>query len=105
MSIDLTSLSYDELIALNDEIIERLKALDAMNSLKEMASLNIGARVRFETSKGTKTGRVFKFNIKTVGVVTEDGRKWKVPPYLLTQLKKEDSNVHVIKPGSKKRKR
>ncbi|MFT5562347.1 MAG: hypothetical protein ACI9Z9_002227 [Litorivivens sp.] len=104
MSINLTSLSYDELVNLHEEVVERLKTLDAIKSLEEMAALNIGARVCFETSKGTKIGRVFKFNIKTVGVVTEDGRKWKVPPYLLTRMKKEDSNVHVIKPG-KKRKR
>ena len=33
MKIDLESLSYDELVALNHKIAERLKFLDAMHTL------------------------------------------------------------------------
>ena len=36
MKIDLDSLTYNELVALNHKIVERLKFLDAMHTHREM---------------------------------------------------------------------
>jgi len=103
--IDLDNLSYEELIALNQEIVERLKLMDDMETLKCMSKLHIGTRVSFESNQGRQVGKIVKFNIKTVGVVTADGRNWKVSPHLLTEVKNAP-HKNVVSIGNKaKRKR
>jgi len=101
--IDLDGLSYEELVALNDEIIDRLNKMDTIQSLQAMMALNIGSMVSFESKMGRQTGRVTKLNTKTVRVVTDDGRSWKVPPHLLSKVK-EVSEPNVIKISGKKKK-
>ena len=109
MNIDLTELSYDELLELNDQIIERLKLLEKMNAYQSMHRFNLGSRVCFESGRhGTQVGTLVKFNQKTVGVLTDDGRRWKVPPQMLSPvIEKSDTNenpkVVMInrKPGEK----
>ena len=100
--IDLESLSYDELVLLNDQIVDRLNYLDTLHSMEAMASLQIGTRVSFESQKGRQTGRVVKLNMKTVRVVTDDGRNWKVPAYLVTKVVESD-NTNLIKISGKKK--
>lgn len=100
--IDLEGLSYEELVALNDEIVDRLNRLDAIQSLQAMAALNIGTKVSFDSKRGRQVGRVIKLNTKTVGIVTDDGRNWKVPPHLLSKVN-EISEPNVIKISGKKK--
>lgn len=100
--IDLTELSYDELVDLNGRIVDRLNQLDAIDSLQAMANLNIGARVSFQSKRGREIGCVTKLNTKTVGVRTEDGRAWKVAPQLLTKIE-EQTQPNVIKISGKKK--
>lgn len=89
MKIDLDSLSYDELIALNHKIIERLKFLDSMNTHKEMMRFNPGDQVCFEVPGREKQfGTLVKYNKKTVSVITESGQKWNISPHLLSKVKK-----------------
>lgn len=102
--INLEELSYEELVALNEEIIDRLNKMDTIQSLQAMAALNIGAKVGFDSKRGRQVGRVIKLNTKTVGVLTEDGRNWKVPPHLLTKIK-DVPDQNIIKISGKKRKR
>lgn len=42
MTIDINGFSYDELVTLNDEIVERLKFLYSSHAYQEMASLGLG---------------------------------------------------------------
>ena len=88
--IDLTRLSYDELVDLNAQIIERLKVLDAAEDVQSMMRFNLGNRVSFDAGRhGMKVGTIIKFNQKTVVVLTEDANKtvrWKVPPHLLSPV-------------------
>jgi len=100
--IDLEDLSYEELVTLNDEIVDRLNRLDAIQSLLAMAALNIGTKVSFDSKRGRQVGRVIKLNTKTVGIVTDDGRNWKVPPHLLSKVN-EISEPNVIKISGKKK--
>lgn len=101
--INLEELSYEELLALNDQIVTRLNKLEAIESLQAMAALNVGTKVSFESKRGRQTGRVVKLNTKTVGIVTDDGRSWKVPPHLLTKVL-QTSEPNVIKISGKKKK-
>ena len=104
MSIELDELSYDELLELNDRIIERLKILDATDALNAMMKFNVGAKVCFDSAKhGMQVGTLIKFNQKTVTVLTDEGRQWKVSPQMLSPIVKEASDgINVIDMKKKK---
>ena len=89
MKIDLEALTYDELVALNHRIVERLKFLDAMHTHREMMQFAPGDQVSFEPpGRGRQFGTLVKYNKKTVTVITENGQKWNVSPHLLRKVKK-----------------
>jgi hypothetical protein len=86
--IDLESLTYDELVALNHKIVERLKFLDAMHTHREMMQFAPGDQVSFEPpDRGKQFGTLVKYNKKTVTVITENGQRWNVSPHLLRKVK------------------
>ncbi|MGD9332209.1 MAG: hypothetical protein PVJ53_12915 [Desulfobacterales bacterium] len=88
MTIDITALSYDELVALNHKIVERLKFLDAMHTNKEMMRFAPGDQVSFKPAgRSRQLGTLVKYNKKTVTVITESGQKWNVSPNLLRKIK------------------
>jgi hypothetical protein len=80
-------LDLESLYALNDRIIERIKFLEHARAHLSMIAFNIGAHVSFETAMGRQFGRLVKYNQKTVNVDTEDGRRWRISPHLLSQVK------------------
>ena len=89
MKIDIYSLSYEDLVALNHRIVERLKFLDAVNTHEEMMQFAPGDQVSFEPSgRGRQFGTLVKYNKKTVTIITEAGQKWNVSPHLLRKVKK-----------------
>lgn len=89
MKIDIDSLSYEDLVALNHRIVERLKFLDAVNTHEEMMQFAPGDQVSFEPSgRGRQFGTLVKYNKKTVTVITASGQKWNVSPHLLRKVKK-----------------
>ncbi len=111
--IDIDQLSIEELYALNDHVVERIKFLEHAAAHMSMMQFNIGARVSFETAHGRQFGRLVKRNRKTVNVETEDGRSWRIPPHLLSEVKKvsdppaqtRNTNLVQNKKRRKKKKR
>ncbi len=103
MNIDIDSLTYDELIELNQKIVARLKFLDSVHTHKEMMQFSPGDRVCFEPpGRGRLFGTLIKFNKKTVTVITESGQKWNVSPHLLFKVKdlkdkKKDKIIDIYK--------
>lgn len=88
MSIDIDKLSIQELEELNNRVVERLKYLDTVNAQQAMMAFNIGTQVSFDSPRhGRVFGTLIKFNRKTVVVLTEDRRQWRVPPHILTPIK------------------
>lgn len=88
MIIDIDELSEKELIDLNHRIVERLKFLESVRSHNEMMDFNIGERVSFSPAGREKQfGVLVKYNRKTVSVVTEEGERWNVSPFLLSKIK------------------
>ena len=86
--VDIDKMTHDELVALNQRIVERLKFLDSMQAHKDMMAFNIGARVSFDSGQnGRLLGTLLKFNRKTVTVVTDNGQKWNISPHLLSPVK------------------
>jgi hypothetical protein len=88
MNIKIDHLSIDELVALNHRIIERLKMLESLEAHQSMMQFHPGARVSFDSPhSGRLSGTVMKFNRKTVTVVTDNGQRWNISPYLLSPIK------------------
>ncbi|HCS28839.1 MAG TPA: hypothetical protein DIW43_15380 [Spongiibacteraceae bacterium] len=88
MNINIDHLDADELMALNQRIIERLKMLESLHAHKSMMQFHPGARVSFDSPQGERViATVMKFNRKTVTVVTDSGQRWNVSPHLLSAIK------------------
>ena len=91
MAIDIDNLTEQELRDLNHRIVERLKFLRDMKAHQSMMRFNIGSKVSFETGEGRVFGTLFKFNKKTVSILTEDNVQWNVAPQLLSLVKDTDA--------------
>ena len=105
MHINIDNLTEEELMELNHKIVERLKFLETMHTHNEMMQFKPGEQVTFETpGQGRQTGTLFKFNKKTVTVITKSGQKWNVSPHLLSKVKNINPNKShkVIKLHGKK---
>ena len=96
MTIDIDGLSYEELVHLNRRIVERLKMMQAMQAHVDMMAFNLGARVSFDTEEGRQFGTLVKYNRKTVNVLGDDGRQWRISPGLLSRVK--DVGAAAAKP-------
>lgn len=81
--IDLHRFSAIQLRELNARIVERLKYLSSVNTLKIMGKLHLGQRVCFDADGETVVGTLIKLNQKTVLITADDGLQWKVSPQLL----------------------
>jgi hypothetical protein len=87
MKIDITQLSEQELIALNRQIVERLRFLQQTRAHAKMLEFGVGDRVSFEPDgRPTLFGVLIRYNNKTVTVLTEQGEQWKVSPGLLRRV-------------------
>ncbi len=80
-------LNYDELLSLHHVIVDRLNVLEMLHAHEKMVALGMGAKVSFDSNRGKQFGTIVKFNQKTVGVVSDEGRRWNVSPLLLTEVK------------------
>jgi hypothetical protein len=85
--IDIDSLSEEELIALNHQVVARLRFLHQMRTHSAMLGFRIGERVSFHPAGGSAVfGILTRYNKKTVTVVTDSGENWNVAPGLLSKV-------------------
>lgn len=80
-------MTIEQLLELNHIICERIDYLRAKQDQNVLAQIHIGNQVSFKTNEGTIFGVVIKKNRKTVVVLSEDKRRWKLPPGMLTLVK------------------
>lgn len=85
MNID--DMSIDQLLELNQIICDRIDYLRAKQDQEILRKIHIGNQVRFKTQEGDQFGIVIKVNRKTVVVLTEDKRQWKIPAGIITIVK------------------
>jgi hypothetical protein len=97
MSVDIDQLTIDELVALNHRIVERIKFLEHAQAHLDMMAFNLGARVSFDSQYGRQLGTLVKFNRKTVTVLGDDGRQWRISPQLLSKVKDAGAVVSLEK--------
>ena len=78
-------MNEDELVALNERIVERLRFLHQEKTTEALQEIKIGFGVMFEGPDGRMIkGIVVRKNRKTVTVhCTADERQWNVSPSLL----------------------
>ena len=103
MPVDIDGLSIDELVQLNHRVVERIKMLQSMQAHVDMMAFNLGAKVSFDTDEGRVVGTLVKYNRKTVNVVGDNGRHYRVTPGLLSAVKDVDSSSKPKHPKTKKR--
>jgi len=81
---ELQALSIEELISLNRTVVERIKYLQKTRSLGAMTKFKIGENVCFYSHNGNLiSGKIIKFNIKTITLITDDNQQWNVSPQFL----------------------
>ena len=97
MNVDIDQLTIDELVALNHRIVERIKFLEHAQAHLDMMAFNLGARVSFDSQYGRQLGTLVKFNRKTVTVLGDDGRQWRISPQLLSKVKDAGAVVSLEK--------
>jgi hypothetical protein len=89
--IDIDLMNMAELEELQDRIHDRMKLLINMRAHQSMMAHNLGDKVCFDAGeRGYQVGTLIKFNRKTVNVVAEDGRQWRIPPHIMQPFKDVD---------------
>lgn len=89
--IDIDLMNMAELEELQDRIHDRMKLLINMRAHQSMMAHNLGDKVCFDAGeRGYQVGTLIKFNRKTVNVVAEDGRQWRIPPHIMRLFKDVD---------------
>ena len=89
--IDIDLMNMAELAELQDRIHDRMKLLINMRAHQSMMAHNLGDKVCFDAGeRGYQVGTLIKFNRKTVNVVAEDGRQWRIPPHIMRLFKDVD---------------
>ncbi|MVF14031.1 transposase [Ketobacter sp. MCCC 1A13808] len=83
----INDMTIEQLLELNEIICERIDYLRAKQDQNVLAQMHIGNQVSFKTDEGRIFGVVIKKNRKTVVVLSEDKRRWKLPPGMLTIVK------------------
>ena len=89
--MQLDDMSLDQLYELNDMICQRIDELRARNDTEVLRQLRLGQQVHFESQQeGRIFGKVIKINRKTVLVLSEDNRQWKLSAGMVSIIRDVD---------------
>ncbi len=87
MKADSSQLDEAQLLALNQQIVARLKYLQEARTHQQMMSFKVGDRVSFHPpGHAPKSGVIVKYNRKTVTVVTGNQHQWNLAPVFLSRV-------------------
>ena len=85
----LKQLTKDELRYLNRMVVDRLKLLSQLDTVRQMTNFTLGERVEFDDGTGgVQRGNIIKMNKKTVSILTDTARRWNVHPSFLRRTEK-----------------
>lgn len=101
MIIDIDRFTEEELIALNHQIVARIRYLRESRTHSVMLEFKIGDHVAFQPDGlSMKVGVLTRYNKKSVTVITNTGERWNVAPSLLWKEEKDaesgDSESNVV---------
>lgn len=80
-------MSIEQLLELNRLICRRIDQLQDQENLQVLSQLHVGLKVTFDGREGPVLGIVTKINRKSVIVLTEGMKQYKVSPGLLRPLR------------------
>lgn len=81
------SMSKEELRELNRKVVERINYLHQMEAQDKMSRLYFGDTVSFTNNDGNVvTGKIQRFNQKSVTVICPHGHSWRVSPQLIKKI-------------------
>lgn len=108
MTVDIQTLSYEELLELKHLIEKRLSELAVFEEEKGLYGFTPGDEVNFtHPGLGRQKGTLLEFKKNTVTVITTSGQKWEVSPQLLKKIvisdKKDRLSAKIVKLHSSKR--
>ena len=86
ISTVLLQLNEAQLHQLNHMIVERLKLFHKAKHLKAMSEFNIGDTVSFNYEGQEIIGKIQRLNQKSVSIIANDGKNWKVSPSFLNRF-------------------
>lgn len=90
-SLDISALSRQQLIALHEQVVERIRFIDSESAKQSIQAYRLGDVVFFAPQGGKELkGTIVKKNQKTVGVLDESGVRWNVSPALLHRRTQEN---------------
>lgn len=90
--MDISHLTYEELLELNKKVVTQIKYLQDVKRFENMMQFSLGEKVSIEIpDHGRQLATILKFNKKTVGIVTEVGEEWNVPPTALRKIKQANT--------------
>ena len=85
---DLSHLTEDELIELNQMIISELEGRHLRRQKKALRAFEVGERVYFNSPEGNRhEGTILRVNQKTLTIRTDRHGKWRVAPGFVKKLK------------------
>ena len=89
--MNLDGLTEQELIALNREIVDRIKMIRQLRTQVAMVEFRSGERVWFQTNEGSVIkGTVVRWNKKSVSIDADCGHRWRVGPSHLNRVEAKD---------------
>lgn len=80
-------MSIDQLLELNAFICQRINELRARQNMEVIRQLRVGQQVHFDSGEGRVFGTVIKINRKTVVVLSDDKRQWKLPAGMINTIR------------------
>ena len=95
-SINIDSLTEQELLDLHHRITERLRLFSHLRAHGAMMEFSIGDRVEFNADGRRIIGVITRYNRKTVTLISEGaiaGQRWNVSPSLLTHIESQQATT------------
>mgnify|MGYP005662174335 CR=1 FL=1 len=84
MSINLTSLTTDQLVQLNHDVVALIKARRRQEAGSMRRQLSLGDVVNVNERSGLPSTGIVKKIMRTRAIVEIDGRDWRVPMSMLS---------------------
>lgn len=85
--IDISKLSKEELIQLNQKIVDRLNHISEAEILEQKKSFNVTDIVSFDNNGKKCFGVILRVNQKSITIAISSSERWKISPSFLRPVK------------------
>lgn len=96
MNLDLESLTEEDLINLQGQVIKKLNDLKNQKRLQKISQFKRGDTVSFIEEGQKEEGLIIRINQETVSVITANYKKWRVLPNFLTKEQRPGKEIRTL---------